>query len=55
MENRQIDNKKKKQVRIDAGYHRLLRKEAADSGRTIKKVLEDYIVEMLGVIDEKSE
>lgn len=55
MENRQIDNKKTKKVRIATGYHRLLRKEAADSGRTIKEVLEGYIVEMLGVIDEKQE
>jgi len=49
MKNLQVDRKTTKQVRIDVGYHQLLRIEAAKSGRTIKKVLEDMLMESLAV------
>lgn len=55
MENRQIDKKKTKQIRIDVGYHKLLKIEAANKGRSIKQILESHIAEILGVLDEKGE
>jgi len=47
--NRKIDKKTTKQVVIDEGLHRLLKKKAADEGVTIKSVLEDYLAEVLAV------
>jgi|GEM_PF-5950528 len=44
---RQIDSKTTKQVRIDSGYHRILKVEASRDGKTIKELLEEYIVEGL--------
>lgn len=52
MQNRQIDNKSTKQVRIDAGLHQLLKVIAAESSMTIKELLEDYLAEMLEVKSE---
>lgn len=51
---RQIDKKVTKQIRVDEGYHRLLKLEAAESGVTIKEVAEDcfsvrYAVDKGGV------
>ena len=51
--NKQIDKKKTKHVRIDAGIHQLLKIEAAKSDRSIKSLLDSYVVEGLGVINEK--
>lgn len=47
MENRQIDKKLTKQVRIDTGYHTLLKIKAAKEGVAIKTLLEGYIAEGL--------
>ncbi len=47
--NRKIDKKTTKQVVIDEGLHRLLKKKAAEEGATIKSVLEDYLAEVLAI------
>lgn len=49
MDNRQIDKKSSKQVRIDAGLHQLLKIKAAKSGVTIKTLLEEYLADILAV------
>lgn len=53
MENRQIDNKTTKQIRIDAGVHQLLKVYASQSGMTIKALLEDYLSDLLAVDNDK--
>lgn len=55
MQNRQIDNKTTKQVRIDAGMHRLLKLKATESGMTIKQFLEEYLADALEVKSDKYE
>lgn len=55
MKSRQSDRKTTKQVRIDSGYHRLLRIEAAKTGKNIKEVLEGYILDGLGQIRDGGE
>ena len=45
--NRKIDEKTTMQVVIDRGLHRLLKIESAKSRRTIKELLEEYVVEGL--------
>lgn len=52
MQNRQIDNKSTKQVRIDAGLHQRLKIKAAESSVPIKELLEDYLSELLEVKGE---
>lgn len=49
MQNRQIDKKSTKQVRIDAGLHQTLKVYAAESKMTIKELLEDYLSDLLAV------
>ena len=49
MGNRKIDQKITKQVVIDSGYHKLLKKYAAESGTTIKALLEECLVEYLSM------
>lgn len=44
---RQIDKKLTKQIRIDTGYHTLLKVKAAKSGMSIKTLLEGYIADLL--------
>ena len=46
MENRQIDKKKTKQVRIDAGMHQLLKMTATRSGKSIKAFLEELLMDL---------
>ncbi len=46
---RQIDKKTSKQVRIDTGLHKLLKRMAVDEGTTIKGVLQGYLAELLAV------
>lgn len=46
MENRQIDNKTTKQIRIDAGLHRLLKLHATKTGKTIKQLVEECLTEL---------
>lgn len=52
MTNRQIDKKSTKQIRIDAGLHRLLKLKATDAGTSIKDLLEAYLAELLEVKGE---
>lgn len=49
MENRQIDKKLTKQIRIDAGLHRLLRIKASNASMTIKTLVEGCLAELLEV------
>lgn len=49
MENRQIDTKITKQVRVDSGWHKLLKIRATEDGKTIKEVLEELLSEYLEV------
>ena len=49
MNNRQIDKKTTKQIRIDTGLHQLLKIYAAESRMTIKTLLEDYLSDLLAV------
>jgi hypothetical protein len=49
MKNRLIDQKKTKQVLIDAGLHRLLKMKAAAEGKTIRVLLDEYLAELLAV------
>lgn len=48
-ENRQIDKKKTKQVRIDASVHHLLKIKAAESGETLRSLIEGALTEVLAV------
>lgn len=52
MHNRLIDQKRVKQVLVDAGLHKMLKKYAADQGKTIKDVLEEVLGELLSVENE---
>lgn len=47
MKSKQIDKKLTKQIRIDAGLHQLLKIKSSMSGKSIKTLLEGYIVEVL--------
>lgn len=38
-----------KQIRIDSGYHALLKIKAAKSGMSIKTLLEGYLADLLAV------
>ena len=49
MENRQIDTKTTKQVRIDAGLHQLLKIKATEAGQSIKAFIEGVLADVLGV------
>ena len=49
MESRQIDKKSTKQVRIDSGYHKLLKLESAELGNSIKGIVEGLLVEYFEV------
>lgn len=53
MKNRQSDNKTTRQVRIDAGLHRLLKLKATGAGMSIKHLLEGYLAELLAVEEKK--
>lgn len=48
-ENRQIDKKLTKQIRIDAGLHQLLKLKATKAGMSIKTLLEGYLADLLAV------
>lgn len=52
MQNRQIDTKKTKQIRIDTELHRLLKIKAAQDKTTIKALLEGVLSEILSVEKE---
>lgn len=53
LKDRQIDKNSTKQVRIDTGYHKLLKMEAARQGMTIKTLLEGYLANLLEVKHDK--
>lgn len=46
-DSRQSDKKLTKQVRIDTGYHTLLKIKAAKEGVPIKTLLEGYIADII--------
>lgn len=48
MKSQQSDKNLTKQIRIDAGLHKLLKVKAANAGVSIKTLLEGYLVELLG-------
>ncbi len=48
-DSRQIDKKLTMQIRIDTGYHTLLKIKAAKSGMTIKALLEEYLADLLAI------
>ncbi len=54
MKNRQIDQKTTRQVRIDKGLHKMLKIYAAESGMTIKALLEDYLSDLLAIDKNKT-
>ncbi len=47
--NQQIDKKTTKQIRIDAGLHKLLKLKATTAGMSIKALLEGYLADLLAV------
>lgn len=49
MQNRQIDKKSTKQIRIDAGLHKLLKLRATEAETSIKELLEEFLAERLEV------
>ena len=49
MKSRQSDKKKTKQVRIDAGLHKLVKLYAAESDRSVKSLTEGALAELLAV------
>ena len=51
----QVDKKPTKQVRIDSGLHRLLKIKVAESGETIRELVEGFIVEGLGTDYQKND
>lgn len=51
-ENRQIDKKTTKQVRIDSGLHQLLRIKAATENTSIKSLVEGALAELLAIRTE---
>jgi len=52
MKNLQSDKKPTKQVRIDSGLHKLLKVKAAQSGESIRTLLEGALTELLAVHKE---
>lgn len=49
VQKRQSDQRTTKQVRIDAGLHRLLKIKAAESNTTVRQLLESFLAELLEV------
>lgn len=49
MENRQIDNKTTKQIRIDAGLHHLVKLHATKLRKSIKELVEECLSELLDI------
>lgn len=47
MTNRQSDIKTTKQIRIDAGYHQMLKLEATKAGISIKELLDGIVSDWL--------
>lgn len=53
-ENREIDQKKTKQVLIDTELHRLVKMKAADEKTTIRTLVEGALAELLAVAGSKT-
>ena len=53
LQTRQIDKNNAKQVRVDASIHQLLKIRAAESGETLRSLIEGSLGEMLGVKNKK--
>lgn len=53
MKKRQSDTKTTKQVRIDAGIHKIVKVKAAGSGRTIRELVEECLIELISEVNEK--
>ena len=49
---RQIDKKTTKQVRIDAGMHKIIKVEAAKAGKSIRELVEASLTEYLAGLEE---
>ena len=49
MKSRQIDKKRSKQVRINAGMHRLLKIKSAECGRSLGGLIEDSLLDFLSI------
>ena len=49
MKKLQSDRNLTKQIRIDTGYHTLLKIKAAKSGMSIKTLLEGYLADLLAL------
>ena len=47
MKSKLSDEKVTKQVRIDSGLHKLLKIKSAESGKTIRELLETCLTELL--------
>ena len=55
MQNRQIDNKITKQVRIDSGVHRILKVQSSRARKSIKEYVENILIEYWNKEDIKWE
>ena len=56
LKNQQLNKNKTKAIRIDISLHKLLKIEAAESGETLRSLIEGYIAEGLGPVGrEKSD
>lgn len=53
MNNRQIDKKVTKQVRIDAGLHQILKIKSAKAGVSIRTLLEGHLADLLEIKNEE--
>lgn len=53
--NRQIDKKKTRQVRIDSSVHQLLKIKAAESGETLRNLVEGCLADLLSIDENKKE
>ena len=52
---KQIDKKRTKQIRIDVGYHKLIKVYAANEGKSIKGLVEGILADSLPFINYGSE
>lgn len=53
MKSQQSDQRNTKQVRIDAGLHQLLKVKAAEASTTIKELLEECLVGLLAIDEDR--
>ncbi len=53
MTTKTVDRKKTMQVIVDSGLHQLLKEQAVRSKRSMRRLLEEHIVNILGVTNSK--